>query len=83
MPISSWNGASADGSVLAFAAAVVLARARLQQAQQLGRMALVSANYALAVWADADDHCSMAEQARALAVELGKRGQFTFFFDFQ
>ncbi|MGD8384024.1 MAG: hypothetical protein PVF89_01325 [Lysobacterales bacterium] len=50
-----------------------LARARLQQAQQLGRMAIASANYALAVWADADDDYIMAEQARALAAELDKQ----------
>lgn len=49
-----------------------LARAHLQQARKLDRMALASANYALAVWADADDDYIMVRQARALAAELGE-----------
>ncbi len=46
------------------------AKARLQQAQKMPQMALASVNYALAIWADADERYIAAGEARSLAAEL-------------
>jgi len=45
-------------------------KARLQQARNMPQLALASVNYALAIWADADEDYVMLKYARALAAEL-------------
>jgi tetratricopeptide (TPR) repeat protein len=47
-----------------------VARARLQQAQEMRQLALASVNYALAIWQDADEDYIFANKARLLAAEL-------------
>lgn len=50
-----------------------LAKARLQQARDMPRLALASANYALAIWQDADVDFILYQQARTLAEEISVR----------
>ena len=52
-----------------------LVKARLQQAQNMPRLALASVNYALAIWKDADENYVMAKKARALVAELQSANQ--------
>jgi tetratricopeptide (TPR) repeat protein len=52
-----------------------VAKARLQQAQNMPQLALASVNYALAIWKDADESYVLAEEARTLATELKNIGQ--------
>jgi len=52
-----------------------LARARLQQAQNMPQLALASVNYALAIWKDADVGYVMADRAKLLAAELSGMAQ--------
>ena len=47
-----------------------VAKARLQQAQNMPQLALASVNYALAIWKDADEDYVLAIEARTLASEL-------------
>ena len=47
-----------------------LAKARLQQARDMPRLALASVNYALAIWQDADTHYIFYQKALALAEEI-------------
>ena len=47
-----------------------VAKARLQQARNMPRMALASVNYALAIWKDADEDYVQAKIAWTLAAEL-------------
>ena len=47
-----------------------VAKGRLQQAQELPRMALASVNYALAIWKDADEDYVVLKKARLLVMEL-------------
>lgn len=50
--------------------ALWVAKARLQQSQNMPQLALASVNYALAIWKDADENYVAAKKARALAAEL-------------
>lgn len=47
-----------------------VAKARLQQAQDMPQLALASLGFALAIWKDADESYVYANEARALAKEL-------------
>ena len=47
-----------------------VAKARLQQAQDMPQLALASLGFALAIWKDADEGYTYANEARALAEEL-------------
>jgi len=47
-----------------------LAKARLQQARSMPRLALASANYALAIWQDADVDYIFYQKALALVEEI-------------
>ncbi len=47
-----------------------LAKARLQQARNMPRLALASANCALAIWQDADVDFILYQEALALAEEI-------------
>ncbi|MBT8068919.1 MAG: tetratricopeptide repeat protein [Gammaproteobacteria bacterium] len=50
--------------------ALWVAKARLQQGQNMEQMALASVNYALAIWQDADEDYQQFIDAKALAAEL-------------
>jgi tetratricopeptide (TPR) repeat protein len=52
-----------------------VARARLQQSQNMPQMALASVNYALAIWQGADAEYGAANEARVLATELASQAQ--------
>jgi tetratricopeptide (TPR) repeat protein len=52
-----------------------LAKARLQQSQNMPQLALASVNYALAIWQDADADYGEANEAKALAAELVSQPQ--------
>ena len=52
-----------------------VAKARLQENQNMPQLALASVNYALAIWKDADEDYSVARKARDLAAELQNQGQ--------
>jgi tetratricopeptide (TPR) repeat protein len=47
-----------------------VAKAHLQYAQDMPRMALASVNYALAIWHDADENYRKLKEARKLALDL-------------
>ena len=47
-----------------------LAQARLQQARDMPRLALASANYALAIWQDADAEYNKYQEALSLAEDI-------------
>ena len=52
-----------------------VAKAMLQQAQNMPQLALASINYALAIWKDADEDYALAIEARTLANELQNNQQ--------
>lgn len=47
-----------------------VSKARLLQARNMSQLALASVNYALAIWADADEDYVLLKKAKALASEL-------------
>ena len=55
--------------------ALWVAKALLQQAQNMPQMALASVNYALAIWKDADESYVEAKKARTLAARLQSNSQ--------